>query len=334
MKQQLSKSKKRIRRVSAILIATVLSYVILSMAGSAVAFQLIFPRTATVHAFELTYDDVDSSRYPREEIAFPSGENLLRGVLYLPRGEPEGLVLVLGGMNSCLDRHLPEICYFVDCGFAAVALDNTGVGRSDGANTVGIAQARLDAAAAIEYIERQQRLRSLPLMLYGHSLGGYAAATVLEDEKDICAAVCVAGFDSPNGNMHYNAKKYVGVLADVQYPFMALQNRFLFGDKSDTSAVSAINASDKPVMIVGSDSDEIVPAQISILSRAGEITNPHAVCVEIKEQYRGAHSAAWLSADAAKYLAETENPTDKRRANALDEGFMQRVVAFYRSAVN
>ena len=57
MKQQLSKSKKRIRRVSAILIATVLSYVILSMAGSAVAFQLIFPRTATVRAFELTYDD-------------------------------------------------------------------------------------------------------------------------------------------------------------------------------------------------------------------------------------------------------------------------------------
>ena len=157
---------------------------------------------------------------------------------------------------------------------------------------------------------------------------------MLEDEKDICAAVCVAGFDSPNGNMHYNAKKYVGVLADVQYPFMALQNRFLFGDKSDTSAVSAINASDKPVMIVGSDSDEIVPAQISILNRAGEITNPHAVCVEIKEQYRGAHSAAWLSADAAKYLAETENPTDKRRANALDEGFMQRVVAFYRSAVS
>ena len=69
--------------------------------------------------------------------------------------------------------------------------------------------------------------------------------------------------------LDYSSFKVVGQPLFVYY-------RTVTGEVS-TSAVSAINASDKPVMIVGSDSDEIVPAQISILNRAGEITNPHAV---------------------------------------------------------
>lgn len=333
MKQTLSKTKHRVRRVSVILIVTVLSYVIFSVAGSVVAFQLIFPRTAVVNAFELTYDDIDQARYPREEISFLSGENRLHGALYRPKGERAGLVLVLNGANSCLDRHLPEILWFVDHGFCALTFENTGVGESEGAGTVGIAQARLDADAAVGYIQSDETLAGLPLTVYGHSLGGYAAATLLADTDRVCAAVCVAGFDSPNGNMHYNAKKYVGVLADAQYPFMALQNYFLFGDKADASAVSAINESRKPVMIVGGSSDEIVPGEISILNRADEITNPNAVTLEITEPYRGRHSAAWLSEDAAKYLAETKNPTDKRRANELDADFMQSLLAFFRQAI-
>ena len=188
MKQTLSKTKHRVRRVSVILIVTVLSYVIFSVAGSVVAFQLIFPRTAVVNAFELTYDDIDQARYPREEISFLSGENRLHGALYRPKGERAGLVLVLNGANSCLDRHLPEILWFVDHGFCALTFENTGVGESEGAGTVGIAQARLDADAAVGYIQSDETLAGLPLTVYGHSLGGYAAATLLADTDRVCAA--------------------------------------------------------------------------------------------------------------------------------------------------
>lgn len=333
MTKSLSKSKHRIKRVSIIVLATVLSYVLVSMAGSVIVFNVIFARTNTVNAFELTYQDINSEEYPREEIAFSSGGNQLFGCVYHPKGESAGLVMVLNGMNSCIDRHLPEILFFVDHGFSVMTFENTGVGSSEGANTVGISQARLDANAAIAYVRQDESLQNLPLVLYGHSLGGYAAATVLEDEPSICAAVCVSGFDSPNENMRFNAKKRVGVLADIQYPFMCLQNYFLFGSKSDDSAVSAINASEIPVMIVGGNSDDIVPDEISILNKAESITNPNVVVVEISEKYRGEHSTVWLSRDAAKYLAETTNPTDKRRANALDEDFMEMVLAFYEKAV-
>ena len=165
MKQPLSKTRKRVKRVSLILLATVLSYVIFSMAGSVIVFRFIFARTATVNAFELTYDDIDSAAYPREEIRFPSGGNSLFGCVYRPKGESEGLVMVLNGMNSCIDRHLPEILYFVDSGFSVMTFENTGVDRSEGENTVGLAQARLDTAAAIEYVKSDKALSKLPLFL-------------------------------------------------------------------------------------------------------------------------------------------------------------------------
>ncbi len=333
MKQTLSNKQRHIKRVSIILIAAVLSYVIFSMAGSVLVFRIIFARTAAVNAFELTYSDVDAARYPREEISFDSGGNRLRGAFYRPQGKSAGLVLVLNGINCCLDRHLPEIMRFVDCGFTALTFENTGVGQSEGDTTVGLAQARLDAEAAIAFIRQDETLSGLPLVLYGHSLGGYAAATALRGGEDIRAAVCVSSFNSPNENMRYNARARVGVLADVQYPFMCLQNYFLFGDKSDDTAVGAINATDTPVMIVGGSFDEIVPSEISLLDRADEITNPNAVTLRIDDPYRARHSSAWLSRDAARYLAETDDPTDKQRANVLDDAFMERVVSFYRQSI-
>lgn len=333
MSQKLSKPKNRLKRVLIIILVTVLSYAVFSVAGAAIAFKFIFARTDTVNAFELTYNDIDNVKYPRENISFLSGKNRLNGCVYKPEGNSRALVIVSNGMNSCLDRHLPEILRFVDSGFAVMTFENTGVGKSEGDGTVGIAQARLDLNAAVDYAQSDSALKSLPVVLYGHSLGGYAAAVSQRDMPCVRAAVCVSGFDSPNLNMYYSAKKRVGILADLQYPFICLQNYFLFGDRSDDSAVSAINESGKPVMVAGGTSDDTVPDEISLLNRADGITNPNAVIVEISEKYRAEHSTVWLSSDAAKYLAETENPTDKARANELDKDFMDSVKEFYLKAV-
>lgn len=333
MKKQPVLKQRRVKRVCLVLVVTFLSYVLVSMAGAAVVFHFIFARVQTVHAFELTYDDIDSASYPRREISFFSGENRLYGYVYSPAGASKGLVLLLNGMNCCIDRHLPEILYFVDHGYTVLTFENTGVGRSEGSGTVGLAQARLDAGAAISYLQKDRALASLPLVVYGHSLGGYAAAEVLNDAACVRAAVCVSAFDSPNENMRFSAKKYVGFLADLQYPFMCLHNYFLFGDKSSEPAVSAINSSQKPVMIIGGCSDTVVPDEISVIGKADAITNPYAVTLKICDAYRGGHSAAWLTQSAAKYLAEAAAPDDKQRANELDEGFMQRVVGFYRTVL-
>ncbi len=326
---KLSTHQRRIKKVCMILLVTVFSYVILSMIGSVIIFQVIFSRSGKADAFELTYQDVDHEQYPRQELTFLSGSNRLYGCLYRAEGESKGLVLLSNGMNCLIDRHLPEILYFVDHGFSVMTYENTGVGDSEGSGTIGIPQARLDLEAAIDYIRKDQELSRMPLVLYGHSLGGYAVTTALLDEKDVCAVVCVSAFNSPNENMLHHAKRYVGFLADWQYPFMCLQNYFLFGNISNDAAVDAINETQIPVMIVCGNSDDIVTDDISLLKKANQITNPNVITVEISEPYRGEHNTVWLSREAAEYLEKTEHPDDKERANELDEDYMENVIAFY-----
>lgn len=326
-------SHRRLKKVCIIITVTVLSYVLSSMAASVVIFNVIFSRSGNIEAYELTYEDIDREKYPREELYFDSGGNKLFACLYEPNEKSSGLIVLANGMNCCIDRHLPEIMYFVDSGYSVFTFENTGVGHSDGSGTKGIAQARLDLCAAIEFVQEDSELSGLPLLLYGHSLGGYAVTAAMNDEDNICAVVCVAGFDSPNENMLNHAKRYVGVLADIQYPFMCLQNYFLFGSKADDTAIDAINSTDIPVMLVGGNSDDVCTDDISILGKAGSITNPNAVIVEITEEYRGEHNSIWLSRESAKYLYETDSPDDKSLANKLDENYMKSVIDFYESSI-
>lgn len=328
------RSHRRLKKVCIIITVTVLSYVLSSMAASVVIFNVIFSRSGNVEAYELTYDDIDQDRYPRRETYFESGGNKLFSCLYEPKEKSTGLIILANGMNCRIDRHLPEIMYFIDNGYSVFTFENTGVGNSEGSGTKGIAQARLDVCAAIDFIREDSELSKLPLLLYGHSLGGYAVTSALNDKDDICAVVCVAGFDSPNENMLNHAKRYVGFLADIQYPFMCLQNYFLFGNISDDTAIDAINGTDTPVMIIGGNSDDICTDDISIMGKADNITNPNAFTVEITEEYRGEHNSIWLSHDSAKYLYETDSPDDKARANVLDEGYMKSIIDFYTKSMS
>ena len=72
-----------------------------------------------------------------------------------------------------------------------------------------------------------------------------------------------------------------------------------------------------------------IEAELPLLS----CTLISAEIVEITEEYRGEHSTVWLSRESAKYLAETDHPTDKARANVLDEDFMQMILKFYEKAI-
>ncbi len=333
MKKPVTPKRRRIRKVCIILIVSTLSYVVVSMAGSVIIFQIIFSRSGSIAPYELTYDDIDQDRYPREELWFPSGNQQLFGCLYQPKEKSSGIILLANGMNCCIDRHLPEILWFVDNGFSVFTFEYTGVGHSQGNGTVGIAQARLDVRSAIAYIRSRSDLCWLPLLLYGHSLGGYAVGTALQDDDSIRAAVCVAGFNEPNENMLHHARRYVGFLADLQYPFMCLQNYFLFGNDSNETVIAAVNSVRTPVLIIGGNTDDIVTEDISILHKKDEITNPNAVTLLIEAPYRGGHNTLWLREDAARYLAKTDNPTDKHQANILDENYMNQVLSFYRHAI-
>ena len=178
------------------LLAAVLLYAAVSPVAVALLFRDVFARTAPpAYSAHLYYKDV-ADRYDRKEVEFRSGKNRLRGHLY---GEENsaGLVVISHGLGGGEESYLAEALCFVDQGWQVLCYSNTGCWDSEGGTCVGLSQSVLDLDAALTWVEEQSRFEDVPIYIYGHSWGGYAAAAVLGFGHDIAASVSVAGFNDP-----------------------------------------------------------------------------------------------------------------------------------------
>lgn len=323
-------SPKRIfKRVFIVLLIVLILFSAVSVVFSAVFYSYLFPRQDYVSFIALSYDDIDSAVYPREAVELYSGENRL-SAFYYPKEDAKALVVVAGGIGSDCDAHLAEILYFLDSGFAALCYSCTGVGESEGGGLIGLTQPALDLSCALDYADTL----GLPIVVYGHSAGAHAAA-IYTDERDLKACVCVAGFDTAPQLMHYWAEKRVGILADIEYPFMCLQNFFLFGDRGFESASENLYRSDTPVMLITGAYDAVVPYDCSVSKRIDEVDDPDVTQLCIDSVSRGTHVGLWYSEDSLSYRGSLsyDEPFDKQKANTPDEEYMETVTAFFEKAV-
>lgn len=327
-----SRRRIKLRKVLKRLLIVLLVYALSSMLFSAVMFRVLYARRDGIPAYGRTYTELGAEAPPRETFTFRSGGNNLTAYRY-PARQSKGLVIVVNGIGAGADAHLAEICRFVAEGWSVVTWDATGVGSSEGRGLIGLQQIRMDLLAYLETDEA--KTETLPVVLYGHSAGAYAAATALDSGYPIRAAVCVCGFDAPVSVMLYHARARVGPLADLQYPFLLLENVFLFGSDADDSAGAAIARSQTPVLLVESSSDDYVPHALALSEAVEESGNPNVYRLLVDTEWRNEHNTPWLSADAAAYVGtlDPDAPVDKTRAGELDEAYMEQVLSFFAAAL-
>ena len=238
---------------------------------------------------------------------------------------------------------MAEIVWFVNHGYKVFSYDCTGTHASEGKGTRGMAQSAFDLNAALSCIEEEGDLKTLPVLLFGHSWGAYAAAAVLAGLPGyrgirIAAAVCVSGYNTPNGIVLEHAKKMIGPLAFLEFPFMALENFFRFGRASTVSAVQSINASSVPVLVIHGAGDKVVPFNSSsIIARQKRITNPEVEYYIRDKEGQNGHNDLFLSARAVNYAlqmkADGSGEIDPLIMGELDEEFMTRVNVFFEKSL-
>ena len=165
----------------------------------------------------LRYEDV--SGYDRTQVNFKSGNNTLTGYIYGENNQ-KGLVVISHGLGYGADDYLAQTLYFVDNGWRVFAFDNTGTYESQGQSESGLPQSVLDLDAALSYVESNTSLNKLPIMLFGHSWGGYAVAAVLNYNHPITAVVSISGFNSPNELLFEEAKREMGSFGYIEDPFL------------------------------------------------------------------------------------------------------------------
>jgi alpha-beta hydrolase superfamily lysophospholipase len=296
-------SKKK--HVTTIVLISYAAFVVLFSVASMLIVKHIydqqFPRfDKSRFSGYLRYGDVTG--YDRTIVHFPSGRNSLTGYIYGPANK-KGLVVISHGRAGGAESYLAETLYFVDKGWRVFAFDNTGSHESEGKSTVGLAQSVLDLDAALTYVESNATLNSLPIMLYGHSWGGYAVSAILNYSHKIAGVASLAGYNSPMELLSEQGKKMMGFFAYVEYPYEWAYQTVLFGSTAKKTAVNGINKTDAAVMVIHGEKDEAISySGASIIAHRGQITNPNVVFKSCSTENHNGHDNLSRSDAANEYI--------------------------------
>ncbi len=236
----------------AILLST---WIILSAAGVAVFFTVYFSRYDNTADTPVLFADA-------EMITFPSGERMLQGWILRSEAEtPKGIAVILHGFHAGAADMAGLGRILTEAGWDALCFDGTGTGKSGGSSVMSLQQRAVDAKAALDML-KSSRYAGMPVMLIGHSAGGWAAAIESRDEA-VSAVICINGFETVSGLMLETALKYAGPVVYTGAPFLMgglfLQNGSLPFEKASEALIS----SGKPVLIIQSGMDETVPEKES-----------------------------------------------------------------------
>lgn len=134
------------------------------------------------------------------EVPFAStnGRDEIQAWIYVPTGEPRGIVQLIHGLGEHSRRYIHLISALLDAGFVVAADDHAGHGRT--AMTSGVWQdAGEDGARVV--VEDEQRLREivaerfpgLPLLVFGHSWGSMIARALASTHAEGLAGLAICG---------------------------------------------------------------------------------------------------------------------------------------------
>lgn len=315
----------------------------------------------------LMFDISDFDGLQRTQYKFPSNKGqILTGYMYSYGSGQQGIVVIAhgfggGGHNSymdCADN-------FARHGYYVFAYDATGNDESEGEGVGGLPQGVIDLSYAISFIEGNKDFSRLPIVLFGHSWGGYSVCNVLTYHPEVKAVIECSGFNKSSDMFESEGKLQAGNFIYVMLPFVKLHEFMKYGKYATNSAMDGFAASNAPVMIVHSADDTVVPVEYgydiyydkykddSRFSFVRFDTRGHNHIFASKEyvdylkefnekskewfnqcdyDYKASENRERYLADRANYIKE--NLDWNIKCNALDTEMFDKFVSFYDQAIN
>lgn len=291
-----------------------------------------------------------------QECTFKSNKGqLLAGYHYYKENQQIKGVIVLahglgdGGHNTYMDI----AGYFTSNGYFVFAYDATGNDKSEGNSVEGLPQGVIDLDYALRYVKDTDEYKNLPIMLFGHSWGGYSAGNVLNCHPDVKAAVIVAGFDNSASLFEQQGEAIAGPVIKLFMPYISLYERLKFGKYATYSAIDGFANSNAGIMVLHSKDDS------TVLSKNGyekfyNIYKDNSRFNFIEYKDRG-HEYIYYTEEAHRYKEQLnkdytgylkknnlqdnidikaefmEKNLDKSKCYELDYNLMQKILEFYDS---
>lgn len=187
-------------------------------------------------------------------IAAPDGSEL--HAMFLPaQGRTRATLLFLHGNAENLSSHIHAVSWLPAQGYAVLALDYRGFGRSQGvANVDAIHE---DAAAALAWLAARDTAVTGPLIVYGQSLGGSVAIRLVAEadaapRQRIAAVIADSAFASYRGITREKLAQ-LWLTWPLQWPLsLLISDRYSAEDA--VQRVSPI-----PLLLIHGERDLVVP---------------------------------------------------------------------------
>ena len=256
------KFKKNVKICTSLFIALVIVGLCI---GMLVSYKVNFcNRYSTSDEDRLYLKDFEGLSRTRYDFKSNKGQRLA-GYLYKSGdGEKKGIVVLAHGFTGGgHNRYTDIINYFADNGYFVFAYDATGNDESEGLGKNGVVgglpQGVIDLDYAISFVENSGNFPKLPVLLFGHSWGGYSVSSVAAFHPEVRAIAEVAGFNNSTGMFEAGGKKVAGFAVKFFLPFYMIFEACKYGKYAFASGVKGFSATDAKIMVIHSMDDETVP---------------------------------------------------------------------------
>ena len=212
----------------------------------------------------------------RERYEFESNkkQNLVGYKYYKETASPKGIIVFSHGYGTRGHRpHLDIIDYFTSNGYWVFAYDITGNGESEGESMRGLPQGAIDMEYAVTFIKQQEEFANLPLILCGHSWGGYSATNALNYHPDVDIVISFAGFNKSSDLIKSHGEKIIGKIVYPLMPYVNFYEKIKFGKYASNTAMNAFKNSEAAVIVIHSEDDTDVQKRFGYDIYSEEYTN-------------------------------------------------------------
>lgn len=352
----MTKKKKKLTIILSCVAAALILIVFLiaPFTVSALVYDSVFgERFETDERYRLYLDDFEDLKADRYEFKSDQDQTLVGYRYYIENETPRGVVVIAhgfggGGHNSYMD----VAYYFTQNGYNVFAYDATGNDESGGDSVKGLPQGVIDLGYAIDFVKEVDELKNLPIMLFGHSWGGYSVCSVLNFHPEVKAIAAISGFNQSSDLIKAQGVEMVGGIVNALMPYVNSIEKIRFGKYATATAMSGFENSQAGIFIAHSQDDAVVPIQYGYDIYYPEYAD-NARFKFIKYEDKG-HNYILYSNEGIDYLKEFnqnanayfkgKNPTKaeiseyfknnldrKIYCNLLDKALMGNIVDFFDS---
>ena len=262
---KVQKKTKKIIIIASIVSTTLLLIIFLvaPFTIGAILYNGVFnERYETAEWVKLYLDDFDGLKADKHEFTSSNGNKLVGYRYYIDSIKVQGVVVIAhglggGGHNSYMD----VAYYFAQHGYDVFAYDATGNDESEGNGVKGIPQGVADLNYAIDYLQTIDEVKDLPVMLWGHSWGGYCVSAVLNYHPEVKAIASIAGFNRSGDLIRAQGQQMVGGFIGFMMPYVNSIERIKCGKYSSANALNGFSNSECGVLIAHSSDDTTVPIE-------------------------------------------------------------------------